>query len=390
MTEHEGGEATSPHAPAPATPRHVPVMLDEVLALLVPALQPTPEHPAPVVVDGTLGLGGHSAALLEACPQARLVGLDRDPQALALAGERLAPYGDRVTLVEAVYDELPEVLERVGHPRVQAVLLDLGLSSLQIDSAERGFAYAADAPLDMRMGRTGPTAAEVLNTYGARELARVLRRYGEERFADRIARRVVEAREVEPFERSGRLVELLRAAVPMASQKSGGHPAKRTFQALRIEVNGELAALESVLPSAVSALALDGRIAVLAYHSLEDRLVKQVLAAGAADRAPRGLPVVPDELKPELRLLTRGADRPGEAEVAANPRAASARLRGAVRVFDPRARPSGGRPPAPPAAVPLAGAPETDPSGGRPPAPPAAVPLAGAPETDPRPPETRR
>ena len=340
---HGGGEATSPStsagptpdAPAPQVPtgeRHVPVMLDEVLALLTPALQATDRVPGPVVVDCTLGLGGHSAALLEACPDARLVGLDRDPEALALAGERLAPYGDRVELVEAVYDELPEVLDRLGRPRVQAVLLDLGLSSLQIDSAERGFAYATDAPLDMRMGRSGPTAAEVLNTYSARELSRVLRRYGEERFADRIARRLVEAREVEPFDRSGRLVDLLRSAIPMASQKSGGHPAKRTFQALRIEVNGELAALEGVLPAAVAALAVDGRIAVLAYHSLEDRLVKQVLAAGSSDRAPRDLPVVPEELKAELRLLTRGADRPTEAEVVRNPRAASARLRGAVRV----------------------------------------------------------
>ncbi len=336
MTDSAGGEASSASS---GSPRHVPVMLDEVLALLAPALVPTAEHPAPVLVDGTLGLAGHAGALLEACPAAHLVGLDRDPEALALAGERLAPYGDRVTLVEAVYDELPEVLERLGRPRVQAVLLDLGLSSLQIDSAERGFAYAVDAPLDMRMGRTGPTAAEVLNTYDARDLTRVLRRYGEERFADRIARRVVEAREVEPFERSGRLVELLRAAIPMATQRTGGHPAKRTFQALRIEVNGELAALESVLPSAVSALAVGGRIAVLAYHSLEDRPVKQVLAAGAADTAPRGLPVVPPELLPELELLTRGAERPAAAEVAANPRAASARLRGAVRVrehHDPR------------------------------------------------------
>ncbi|SDU95015.1 16S rRNA (cytosine1402-N4)-methyltransferase [Microlunatus sagamiharensis] len=342
MTEHAHGGAASGSTPPDATPpassapRHVPVMLDEILALLTPALTATSTNPHPVLVDGTLGLGGHSSALLEACPDAHLVGLDRDPQALALAGERLAPFGDRVTLVEAVYDELPDVLERLGRPRVQAVLLDLGLSSLQIDSADRGFAYATDAPLDMRMGRSGPTAAEVLNTYDAGALARVLRRYGEERFADRIARRLVEAREAEPFERSGRLVELLRSAIPMAAQKSGGHPAKRTFQALRIEVNGELEALEGVLPAAVSSLAVGGRIAVLAYHSLEDRPVKQVLAAGSADRAPRGLPVVPDELKAELRLLTKGAQRPTEAEVAVNPRAASARLRAAERVFDPR------------------------------------------------------
>lgn len=314
--------------------RHVPVMLAEVVALLAPALVPA-DQTRPVLVDCTLGLGGHAEALLRTCPDLQLIGLDRDPAALALARTRLAPWAERLTLVEAVYDELPAVLARLGHDQVQAVLLDLGLSSLQIDSPERGFAYATDAPLDMRMGSGPTTAAEILNTYTARELARILRRYGEERFADRIARRIVAAREQEPFERSGRLVELLFDAVPAASRRSGGHPAKRTFQALRIEVNDELAALESVLPDAVAALALHGRIAVLAYHSLEDRLVKQVLAAGAAERAPRGLPVVPAGLGPELALLTRGAQRPSDAETAANPRAASARLRAAARIDRP-------------------------------------------------------
>ena len=325
----------------PGSARHVPVMLDEVVALLAPALQVSAAgtSTAPVLVDCTLGLGGHAEALLRACPDAHLVGLDRDPEALALAGRRLAPYADRLTLVEAVYDELPEVLAGIGRPRVQGVLLDLGLSSLQIDTAERGFAYAVDAPLDMRMNQAdGPTAADVLNTYEPRYLVRVLREYGEERFAMRIARRVVAARAEAPFERSGRLVELLYDAVPAATRKTGGHPAKRTFQALRIEVNDELAALESVLPSAVAALAVHGRIAVLAYHSLEDRLVKQVLAAGAADRAPRGLPVVPEGMGPELELLTRGAGRPSAAEAAANPRAASARLRAAVRIDEPTPR----------------------------------------------------
>ncbi len=311
-------------------PAHVSVMLAEVVDLLAPALG---GHD-PVLVDCTLGLGGHAAALLHACPEARLIGLDRDPQALVLAAERLAPFGDKVTLVEAVYDELPSVLDRLGQPRVQGILLDLGVSSLQIDDPDRGFAYAYDAPLDMRMGGGELTAADVLNTYSRADLARILRSYGEERFADRIAGRIVAEREREPFATSGRLVHLLSEAVPKASQRSGGHPAKRTFQALRIEVNGELAALQSVLPSAVAALALRGRIAVLAYHSLEDRLVKQVLAAAASDRAPRDLPVVPPGLGPELRLLTRGAQRPTAAEVAANPRAASARLRAAERIAD--------------------------------------------------------
>ena len=239
-----------------------------------------------------------------------------------------------ITLVEAVYDELPAVLAKLGRPKVQGILLDLGISSLQIDDPERGFAYARDAPLDMRMGRQDLTAAEVLNTYSRAELSRILRTYGEERFADHIARRIVAEREREPFVTSGRLVQLLYDTVPAAARKTGGHPAKRTFQALRIEVNAELESLESVLPSAIAALALGGRIAVLAYHSLEDRLVKQILGLAARDRAPRDLPVVPADLRPELRLLTRGALRPSPAEIARNPRAASARLRAAVRISE--------------------------------------------------------
>ncbi len=314
---------------------HVPVMLAETVALLAPALE-APDSAAEgcVLVDCTLGLGGHAHALLAACPEAQLIGLDRDPQALELARERLTEFADRITLIEAVYDELPAVLARLGRPKVQGILLDLGVSSLQIDDAERGFAYAHDAPLDMRMGRQELTAAQVLNTYSRAELSRILRTYGEERYADRIAGRIVAERDREPFVTSGRLVQLLYDTVPAASRRTGGHPAKRTFQALRIEVNAELEALESALPSAIAALALHGRIAVLAYHSLEDRLVKQVLGLAARDRAPRDLPVVPAELRPELRLLTRGALRPSAAEVARNPRAASARLRAAVRISE--------------------------------------------------------
>jgi 16S rRNA (cytosine1402-N4)-methyltransferase len=317
---------------------HVPVMLTEVVALLAPALEaPLTDSAADggcVLVDCTLGLGGHAHALLAACPQAQLIGLDRDPRALALARERLAQFAERITLVEAVYDELPAVLARLGLPKVQGILLDLGVSSLQIDDLERGFAYAQDAPLDMRMGHQDLTAAQVLNTYSRAELTRILRTHGEERYADRIARRIVTEREREPFVTSDRLVRLIYDAVPAASRKTGGHPAKRTFQALRIEVNGELESLESVLPSAIAALSLQGRIVVLAYHSLEDRLVKQMLGLAAQDRAPRDLPVVPADLRPQLRLLTRGALRPSAAEIANNPRAASARLRGAVRIAE--------------------------------------------------------
>ena len=323
-------------------PAHLPVMLSEVVALLSPALQAPGAGGHCVLVDCTLGLGGHAEALLRACPQASLIGLDRDPEALTVARQRLAAFAHRITLIEAVYDQLPEVLNELGLRAVQGILLDLGISSLQIDDPQRGFAYAVDAPLDMRMSRSGKTAADILNTYTAADLASVLRRYGEERFATRIADRIVAAREQAPFDSSARLVELIDGAIPMAARRRGGHPAKRTFQALRIEVNGELASLESTLPSAVAALSLGGRIAVLAYHSLEDRLVKQVLKAATSDQAPRDLPVVPAKLRPQLRLLIKGAARPTAAEVALNPRAASARLRAAVRVAESERRGAAG------------------------------------------------
>jgi 16S rRNA (cytosine1402-N4)-methyltransferase len=310
---------------------HVPVLLERCLELLAPALT----EPGAVVVDATLGLGGHSAALLERFADLRLVGLDRDPQALARAEERLAPYADRTTLVHAVYDELPAVLADLGLGRVQGVLFDLGVSSLQLDDRARGFSYAHDAALDMRMDTTGGmTAAEVVNTYAADQLARVLREYGEERFARRIADAVVRERAREPFSGSARLAELVRASIPAATRRTGGHPAKRTFQALRIEVNGELASLQRALPAAVAAVAVGGRIVVLSYQSLEDRLVKRALVAGATTTAPPGLPVVPPEHQATLRLLTRGAEVPSAEEVAANPRAASARLRAAERLRD--------------------------------------------------------
>jgi 16S rRNA (cytosine1402-N4)-methyltransferase len=311
--------------------RHVPVLLSRTLELLAPAAA----APGAVVVDATLGMGGHSEALLEQFSSLRLIGLDRDPQALRLAGERLSPFADRATLVHAVYDELAEVLARVGVQRVQGVLFDLGVSSLQLDEPGRGFAYAQDAPLDMRMDQTrGITAAEVVNTYEPARLARVLKEYGEERFARRIAEAIARERAREPFTGTARLAELVRASIPAATRRTGGHPAKRTFQALRIEVNGELHALERALPAAVDALAVGGRIVVLSYHSLEDRMVKRVLAAGATSTAPPGLPVELPEHAPVLRLLTRGAEEPGPAEVAANPRAASARLRAAERIRD--------------------------------------------------------
>lgn len=311
--------------------RHVPVMPERVLALLAPALT----EPGAVLVDATLGFGGHSELLLRAHPGLRLVGLDRDPEAVRASRDRLAEHAGRITLVHAVYDELPRVLDELGHREVQGVLFDLGVSSVQLDERERGFAYSYDAPLDMRMDPTaGVTAADVVNTYAADELARVLREYGEERYAQRIAAAVVRERAREPFTSTARLAAAIRDAMPASVRHGagGGHPAKRSFQALRIEVNGELEALERALPAALAALAVGGRIVVLSYHSLEDRLVKRVLRAGATSTAPPDLPVVPPELEPELRLLTRGAERPDAAEIARNGRAASARLRAAERI----------------------------------------------------------
>jgi 16S rRNA (cytosine1402-N4)-methyltransferase len=304
-------------------------MLDRVLDLL----DPVAARDSAVVVDATVGLGGHATALLARHPHLRLVGIDRDPQALTRSGARLAAHSDRVTLVHGVYDSLPEILSDAGIDRVDGVLFDLGVSSMQLDADDRGFSYSRDTALDMRMDPTrGKTAAEVVNTYSVDELTRVLKVYGEERFARRIAQAIDRERALAPLSSSERLAELVRDAVPAATRRTGGHPAKRTFQALRIEVNDELGALERALPAAVTALNLGGRLVVLAYQSLEDRLVKRVFAAGATTSAPPDLPVVPAHVQPELRLLTRGAEQASPREIEDNPRAASVRLRGVERV----------------------------------------------------------
>ncbi|AFV89099.1 MAG: 16S rRNA (cytosine(1402)-N(4))-methyltransferase RsmH [Acidipropionibacterium acidipropionici] len=309
---------------------HLPVMRSRVVELLAPGL----DHPGAVHVDGTLGMGGHAQAVLEACPQASLVGIDRDTEALELAARRLEPFGDRVRLVHAVHDELPEVLDDLGIDRVDSILLDLGLSSLQIDQADRGFAYAVDAPLDMRMDQgTGMTAAGLLNTAEEAELSRIIFRYGEDRNARRIARAIVEERARRPFEDSAQLVRVIEAAIPAAVRhRSHGHPAKKTFQALRIAVNGEMDTLAAVLPEALDRLAVGGRMAVLAYHSLEDRPVKEAFRTACSDSAPAGLPVVPESMAARFVAVTHGAERPDAEEVAVNPRSASARLRVVQRV----------------------------------------------------------
>lgn len=312
-----------------AAAAHVPVMRDRVIELLAPALTP----PGAVLVDATLGRAGHAGALLAAHPGLSLIGIDADANAIEESRRALVGFGERVTLVQAVYDQLPQILVGAGVHDVQGVLFDLGVSSPQLDDPGRGFAYAQDAPLDMRMNQGAElTAADVLNSYPADELARVLREYGQERFARRIADAVVRERMRAPFTSTTRLVEIVRESIPAPARRTGGNPAKRTFQALRIEVNGELDALQQALPAALDAIAVGGRIVALSYHSLEDRAVKRALADQTADTTPPGLPVTLERSRPRFRLLTRGAERPSADEVAANPRAASARLRAAERI----------------------------------------------------------
>ncbi len=308
------------------TDRHVPVLVQRIVDLFKPAVV----QPDPVIVDGTLGLGGHSAALLATYPQLRVIGIDRDSQAREIASGRLAAWADRVTIVAGNFHELPGVLADQGITSVSGVLLDLGLSSLQIDRAERGFAYRVDAPLDMRMSpEESLTAADVLNTYSEDQLAAVLREFGEERFAKRIASRIVEARQAAPIVRSGELVALIHDAIPRAAQK-GGHPAKRTFQALRMEVNQELDSLRAVVPAVLKALRVGGRFCCLAYHSGEDRIIKRAFTKAATDAAPDRMPIVPNHLRAQFRLVV--AEKPTAKEIEQNPRAASARLRAIERV----------------------------------------------------------
>jgi 16S rRNA (cytosine1402-N4)-methyltransferase len=306
---------------------HTPVMLERCLELLAPAL----ERSGAVLVDGTLGLGGHAEAFLRRFPQLTLVGIDRDPEALRLAGERLMPFAGRTHLVHAVSDALPTVLADLGIPAVAGILYDLGVSSMQLDRVDRGFSYARDAALDMRMDATSPlTAARIIAEYDEGTLRRIFSEYGEEKLSSRYARKIVEARSTAPIETSAQLVDLLQAATP-AALKNAGHPAKRVFQALRIEVNAELDVLARTIPAAIDALEVGGRIVVLAYQSLEDRIVKRVLQARSASTAPRGLPVELPEHAPELRLLVRGAEVASDDERARNPRATPVRLRAAER-----------------------------------------------------------
>jgi 16S rRNA (cytosine1402-N4)-methyltransferase len=315
---------------------HVPVLRQRCVELLTPALtRHSRRGEGAVLVDATVGAGGHAEAFLAALPGLRLVGLDRDPDAIDTAARRLARFGDRVTLVRARYDAIADALTEAGctaTDSINAVLFDLGVSSMQLDQVERGFSYAHDAPLDMRMDpQSTLTAADIVNTYDKAALTDILRRYGEERFAARIAAHIVRRREHTPFTSTADLVAVLYQAIPAPARRSGGHPAKRTFQALRIAVNGELDSLRSALPAALDALSAAGRIVVLAYQSLEDRIVKQLFAAATASRTPVDLPVELPGDAPRFTSLTRGAERAGATEIEANPRAVAVRLRAMQR-----------------------------------------------------------
>jgi 16S rRNA (cytosine1402-N4)-methyltransferase len=290
---------------------HVPVMAGRISALLLPALTgPTPGGRPPVLIDATLGRAGHARAFLDAVPELLLIGIDADPAAIETGHALAERYPGRVTVAHAFYDHIAEITADAGHRRVQGILFDLGVSSPQ-------------------------TAARIVNEYAVPELARVLFQYGEEKFARRIAEAIARERAKEPIAGTLRLSAIVKDAIPAAARRTGGNPAKRTFQALRIEVNDELGALRRALPAALDLLAPGGRFAALAYHSLEDRLVKRALTERTADKTPPGVPLRAGDVlagTPRYRLLTRGAERPDDEELAVNPRSASARLRAAERL----------------------------------------------------------
>ncbi|WP_066907000.1 16S rRNA (cytosine(1402)-N(4))-methyltransferase RsmH [Millisia brevis] len=331
---HDDAATGEPGAP---TPRHVPVLLERAVDLLGPAItRHDPAGAGAVMIDATLGLGGHSAEFLRRFPWLHVIGIDRDTRALAIATERLAAFGDRLTPVHQTYDNIPEALAAAGRPAVDsvdAILLDLGVSSMQLDSVERGFAYSVDAPLDMRMDTTtGPTAADLLNTASHGEIARILSTYGEERFAGRIASEIVRVRERTPFTSSGQLVEVLYKMIPAATRRTGGHPAKRTFQALRIAVNGELDSLEHAVPRVIDALAVGGRAVFMSYQSLEDKVIKRIVTPLTKPSVPDDFPTILPGHEAELTFLTRGVEKATEEEQRINPRSAPVRLRAIERV----------------------------------------------------------
>ena len=305
-------------------------MLDRCIDLLAPAINSTEN---PVIVDATLGLGGHTEALLERFPTLKVIGIDRDADALTRATARLAPFADRLFTKHASFDSIADVVASFGYSEITGALFDLGVSSMQLDERNRGFSYSHDAPLDMRMDRTQSlTAAEIINTYEPGQLVRILRSYGEEKFAVRVVESIVKARAVAPLNSTIELAALVKNAIPAATRRTGGNPAKRTFQALRIETNDELGAITRALPSALKLLGIGGRLVVMSFQSLEDRIVKDLFVASTTSGTPRDLPFELPELAAKFSLVIKGSETPGAQELEENSRSASVRLRAIERV----------------------------------------------------------
>ena len=313
---------------------HIPVALDRCIELLTPAIEfSLATHSRTVVIDATLGLGGHTRALLAKFPTLHVIGIDRDESAIALARVNVEPYGDRLTIMHTTYDQIDEVLESQGLKEVAGILFDLGVSSMQLDEADRGFAYSHDAPLDMRMDQSQElTAQMIVDTYDRAALIRILRTYGEEKFAPRIADNIISARVSGSLRTTKALAELVKDSIPAPARRTGGNPAKRTFQALRIEVNQELAVLERAIPAALTAIAVKGRVVVMSYQSLEDKIVKAHFAALTESTTPRGLPIELPDSAAKYALVMRGSQGADEEEILTNPRAGSMRLRAIERL----------------------------------------------------------
>ena len=309
---------------------HASVMLDRCIALLSPAIEKSSN---PIVVDATLGLGGHSFALLEKFPNLKIIGLDRDLSAIEKSSSRLAKFSDRTTIVHAVYDEMPAVLKSLGIANVEGILFDLGVSSMQLDQAERGFSYSNDAPLDMRMDQSrGVSAKEVIDGYSRNDLIRIIREYGEERFATRIVDNLIAAREKGGINSTAELANLIKSSIPAPARRVGGNPAKRTFQALRIEVNQELEILQRAIPRAMDCLTVGGRMVVMSFQSLEDKIVKRFFTAATESKTPVGLPVEIEALAAKFKLVFSGSEKASQQEIEENSRAQSVRLRAIERV----------------------------------------------------------
>ena len=308
---------------------HISVALDRCIELLTPAIN---NSSSPVFVDATLGLGGHSFEMLNSFPNLTLIGIDRDTSAISRASERISQFGNRVHIAHSVFDQFESVVKSFGFEKIDAALFDLGVSSMQLDVAERGFSYSQDAPLDMRMDQTqGITAEEIVNTWSHGDIARILRVYGEEKFAPRIADFILREREIAPIKSTAALSALVKNAIPAAARRTGGNPSKRTFQALRIAVNNELEVIENALPQALDLLNVGGRLVVLSFQSLEDRIVKEAFAQVTQSTSPRDLPIELPGHEAKFKLIAKG-EAATDLEIAENSRAQSVRIRAVERV----------------------------------------------------------